>query len=338
MRKLLHFGFVLSLITLISNVSMAQWTVMDGSVLFENAALGWVKEFTTPGASDGPNSAYYTIVDDPDIQGNKLIKLDKRTTNSRESWRLDWQVNNDNNALTLVLRMKPTAEILEYATTATTDIRFMWLQFRTGAFRDTWDFNAPNVILSNQSLAQMTYDFSNWTIFRFVMKRDSSFLYINENPTPAFAGLSTLADVDHRFMFGARTNIPAGAYYDWIVWNLEGGYAPGQGPALPATLTGLPGGDPSSNRDMTASEPALFEVYPNPVQSFASIRYTVEQAGQTRLDLYDLTGRLLFNVVDQVHQPGTYETQFDRGSLPAGMYFVRYGSGITTSVMRMIIK
>ncbi len=339
MKKTLRFVFISLAFTMSGNLLMAQWAVMDGSLLFENTALGWVKEFTTPGVSDGPNSAYYTVVDDPDIEGNKLIKLNKLTTNSRESWRLDWQVSNDDNALTLVVRMKPTAEILEYATTATTDVRLMWLQNRTGAFRDTWDFNLPNVILSNQSLAQMTHDFSDWSIYRFVMKRDSSLLYINENPVPAFAGKSNLAEEDHRFMFGARTNIPAGAYYDWIVWNLEGGYAPGQGPALPATLTGLPGGgDPTSNRDIVSNEPALFEVYPNPVQSYASIRYSVEHAGQTRLDLYDLTGRLLFTVVDKMHQPGNYETHIERGSLMAGMYFVRYSSGHASSVRRVLIK
>jgi hypothetical protein len=66
-------------------------------------------------------------------------------------------------------------------------------------------------------------------------------------------------------MFGARTNVPAGAYYDWMVWNLEGGYAPGQGPELPDNLTGLPG-DPSSSRTILFLKGfLLFEVYPNPM-------------------------------------------------------------------------
>ena len=336
MQKTLRFVLITLIFTMLSGLSTAQWTVMDGSVLFEDAALGWYKEFTTPGVSDGEKSTYYTVVDDPDIEENKLIKLDKRTTNSRESWRLDWQVSNDDNALTLVLRMKPTAEILEYANTATTDVRLLWLQTRTGAFRDTWQFWMPNKIDSNQSLADLTHDFSDWTIFRWVMKRDSSFLYIIENPAPAFAGLTDMADEDHRFMFGARNNNPAGAYYDWMVWNLEGGYAPGQGPALPDNLTGLP--DETSTRDLASDEPALFEVYPNPMQSFASIKYSVEHAGQTTLDLYDLTGRLLFTIVDKMHQPGSYETNIDRGSLPAGIYFVRYSSGHANTVKRMIIK
>jgi hypothetical protein len=66
--------------------------------------------------------------------------------------------------------MKPTAEILEYATTATTDVRLLWMQFRTGAFRDTWNFYLPNLISSEQSQADLTHDFSEWTIYRFVMK------------------------------------------------------------------------------------------------------------------------------------------------------------------------
>lgn len=338
MKKTLRFVLITLIFTMLSGLSTAQWTVMDGSVLFEDAALGWVKEFTTAGVSDGEKSTYYTVVDDPDIEENKLIKLDKRTTNSRESWRLDWQVSNDDNALTVVLRMKPTAEILEYATTATTDVRLLWMQTRTGAFRDTWQFWLPNIIESNQSIADLIHDFSDWTIFRWVMKRDSSFLYINENPAPAFAGLTNSADEDHRFMFGARNNNPAGAYYDWMVWNLEGGYAPGQGPALPATLTGLPAGDPSSSRDMISGEPALFEVYPNPMQSYASIRYSVEQAGQTRLDLYDLTGRFHFSIVDKMHQPGNYESHIKREGLPAGMYFIRYSSAQGSSVRRMLVK
>jgi len=232
--------------------------------------------------------------------------------------------------------MKPTAEILEYATTATGDVRLIYISPRTGAFRDTWNFYLPNVLESNQSAGNLIHEFSDWAIFRMVMKRDSSFLYINENPVPAFAGITDFVDENKFILFGANTNIAMGAYYDWLVWNLEGGYAPGQGPALPDNLTGLP--DETSTRDLASDEPALFEVYPNPMQSFASIKYSVEHAGQTTLDLYDLTGRLLFTIVDKMHQPGSYETNIDRGSLPAGIYFVRYSSGHANTVKRMIIK
>jgi hypothetical protein len=48
MKKTLQFAFFTLIFTMLSGLSTAQWTMMDGSTLFEDAALGWVKVHSRP--------------------------------------------------------------------------------------------------------------------------------------------------------------------------------------------------------------------------------------------------------------------------------------------------
>jgi hypothetical protein len=66
------------------------------------------------GATDGRESVYYSVIDDPDIEGNKLLKAENLTWSAREGWEHDWQLGWNRTGLTLVFRTKPTEGILNY--------------------------------------------------------------------------------------------------------------------------------------------------------------------------------------------------------------------------------
>ncbi|MBN2172091.1 MAG: T9SS type A sorting domain-containing protein [Candidatus Krumholzibacteriota bacterium] len=60
--------------------------------------------------------------------------------------------------------------------------------------------------------------------------------------------------------------------------------------------------------------------YPNPFNPRTTLAYTVPRRGRVRIRVFDLSGRLLREVVDAVHEPGRYERVFDAGGLPSGVY------------------
>ncbi len=81
-RSLLSVWSIVALILSVS-VASAQWTVfMDGSVLPD--AVGWEKEKPTGDPKDPSTMSW--IVDDPDISGNKLLKMENLDGTDRGFW------------------------------------------------------------------------------------------------------------------------------------------------------------------------------------------------------------------------------------------------------------
>ncbi|MGB2884262.1 MAG: FlgD immunoglobulin-like domain containing protein, partial [Dehalococcoidia bacterium] len=73
----------------------------------------------------------------------------------------------------------------------------------------------------------------------------------------------------------------------------------------------------------------LFQNVPNPFTSATSIRYNLPAGGgHVRLEIYDVTGRLVSTLVDDVREGGAHSVEWsgrnDAGrDLPAGIYFQR---------------
>ncbi len=59
--------------------------------------------------------------------------------------------------------------------------------------------------------------------------------------------------------------------------------------------------------------------FPNPFQSHVSIRYTVGVPGKVRLEICDISGRMVKILVNEQVEPGTYTREWD-SELPAGYY------------------
>jgi hypothetical protein len=82
--------------------------------------------------------------------------------------------------------------------------------------------------------------------------------------------------------------------------------------------------------------------YPNPFNPTTMIGYRLSAAGRVNLTVYDLLGREVMVLVDEVKAPGTYLLQFDArhqgaGSLPSGTYFLRLRTSETTLTRRMLL-
>ncbi|MCU0473123.1 MAG: T9SS type A sorting domain-containing protein [Bacteroidales bacterium] len=65
----------------------------------------------------------------------------------------------------------------------------------------------------------------------------------------------------------------------------------------------------------------LPRIFPNPFQSNTQIQYTVPSAGQVKLSIYDMCGRLVGVLVNERKQTGTYTLVFNADKLQSGKYY-----------------
>ncbi|MEM1093558.1 MAG: DUF1501 domain-containing protein [Bacteroidota bacterium] len=63
--------------------------------------------------------------------------------------------------------------------------------------------------------------------------------------------------------------------------------------------------------------------YPNPFTASTRLRYRLNQTGPVTLAVYDVQGRLVASLVDDVQEPGTYEVTLDGRALSSGAYLCR---------------
>lgn len=85
----------------------------------------------------------------------------------------------------------------------------------------------------------------------------------------------------------------------------------------------------------------LHQNYPNPFNSGTTIRFTLPHAGAWRLDIYDITGRLVRTFTDRSAPGETALTwdglNSDRSPLATGVYFYRLTAGEFTATRRLLL-
>jgi hypothetical protein len=64
----------------------------------------------------------------------------------------------------------------------------------------------------------------------------------------------------------------------------------------------------------------LFENYPNPFNPSTTIRYSVPELSAVTLEIYDISGRLVSELVNGAIQAGTHTVDFDGSLLASGIY------------------
>ena len=79
-------------------------------------------------------------------------------------------------------------------------------------------------------------------------------------------------------------------------------------------------------------------VHPNPVSGgAASVSFEIPSTGMTRLSVFDIAGRLVEQVAEQVLSEGSHTLSFSTEALAPGVYFARLAHEGSTSVARMVV-
>ena len=83
------------------------------------------------------------------------------------------------------------------------------------------------------------------------------------------------------------------------------------------------------------------EVYPNPAEGEVVVSVGSRQSSvvsNVTLKIYDLFGREVKMLQDDVKSPGEYTVRIDVSDLPAGVYLVRLQAGEQSAVRKLVVQ
>ncbi len=81
----------------------------------------------------------------------------------------------------------------------------------------------------------------------------------------------------------------------------------------------------------------LKQNYPNPFNPSTIICYTLSNSSMVRLDVFDLLGRKISNLVNSVQPAGNYNIKFDADKLSGGVYFYTLNANGKVNSKKMIL-
>ncbi|MDT8322479.1 MAG: choice-of-anchor D domain-containing protein [Bacteroidota bacterium] len=76
---------------------------------------------------------------------------------------------------------------------------------------------------------------------------------------------------------------------------------------------------------------------PNPFNPVTELSFDIIEAARTQLLVFDMLGRRVVTLVDDVLQPGSYTRSFDGSRLPSGMYIAVLKTATVTKTRRMLL-
>jgi len=81
----------------------------------------------------------------------------------------------------------------------------------------------------------------------------------------------------------------------------------------------------------------LQQNYPNPFNPVTTINYSISVQTRVRLEVFDLMGRKITELLNKPMPAGRYSVNFDASALPSGMYVYRLQAGSQTLVRKMTL-
>jgi hypothetical protein len=210
-------------------------------------------------------------------------------------------------------------------------------QGATGSYSAAWSFTTgwptPPVVLSPAS-GQRNVSRTPTFVWRKGAATSFRIRITEVTHTPNVAVVDqTTSDTT----FLCTTILAAATNYSWIVsatnafgtsdWSTEARFQTGHD----VTVVDRNGAIPTDF--------ALSQNYPNPFNPTTSIQFAVPQTGPVSLRVYDVLGREVALLVDDVLQPGFYTARFEGHNLASGVYFYRLiASGFVEMKKMQLVK
>ena len=82
---------------------------------------------------------------------------------------------------------------------------------------------------------------------------------------------------------------------------------------------------------------SLEQNQPNPFNPTTTIKYKLTSSGHVSLKIYDLIGKEVTTLVNEVKNVGTYSVEFDASAYSSGIYFYKVETNGFTSVKKMML-
>lgn len=81
----------------------------------------------------------------------------------------------------------------------------------------------------------------------------------------------------------------------------------------------------------------LAQNYPNPFNPATSIKYSLASKSYVELKIYDILGKEVASLVNEIQDAGNYEVNFNAGSLSSGVYFYELSAGSFNAKKKMML-
>jgi hypothetical protein len=89
--------------------------------------------------------------------------------------------------------------------------------------------------------------------------------------------------------------------------------------------------------DVVVGEYALNGAYPNPFNPSTRIEYSIVDAGHITVNVYDMAGRLVDEIVNGWHDAGAQSVVWNASDYPSGIYFVKLEAGAFSASQKIVL-
>jgi hypothetical protein len=98
-----------------------------------------------------------------------------------------------------------------------------------------------------------------------------------------------------------------------------------------------PGGDMTPNNNTEPYKFGLYQNYPNPFNPVTTIQFAVPEQALVELKVYDMLGREIATLINEVLTEGVHQVKFDGAGLSSGIYFYVLKSGDLAQTRKMLL-
>jgi len=95
--------------------------------------------------------------------------------------------------------------------------------------------------------------------------------------------------------------------------------------------------DIADNNNPIPSEFRLNGNYPNPFNGNTVIEYDLAIASDVKLDIFDILGRQVETIINEIQPAGRYQIAWNAGKRPSGYYFYQLRAGQYSATGRMVL-
>ncbi len=81
----------------------------------------------------------------------------------------------------------------------------------------------------------------------------------------------------------------------------------------------------------------LYQNYPNPFNPVTVIKFDVIKSNNVKVIIYDMLGKEIEVLLNNILQPGSYNVNFNGDKLSSGIYYYKITTGEFTDVKKMLL-
>ena len=94
---------------------------------------------------------------------------------------------------------------------------------------------------------------------------------------------------------------------------------------------------PKADNKLIIPEYRIYNIHPNPFNPTTRISLSIDDFGFTTITAYDIIGKKLETLTNEVLKVGFHTISWNASSYPAGVYFIRMDSGGFTQTQKVVL-